>query len=56
MVTYLMANASIRSLEDWMQQAPERTEWVNGELIEKVNTTLRQSKIQAEIAYFMDKV
>jgi Uma2 family endonuclease len=34
-----------------MQQAPERTEWVNGELIEKVNATLRQSKIQVEIAY-----
>jgi Uma2 family endonuclease len=55
MVTNPITTSSIQSLEDWMQQAPERTEWVNGELIEKINTTLKQSRIQAEIAYLWEK-
>jgi Uma2 family endonuclease len=40
----------IQSLEDWMQQAPERTEWINGELVEKQGMTLKHSKVQAKIA------
>jgi Uma2 family endonuclease len=55
MVTNPITTSSIRSLEDWMQQAPEQTEWVNGELIGKINTTLKQSRIQAEIAYLWGK-
>jgi Uma2 family endonuclease len=42
----------IRSLEDWIQQAPNGTEWVNGELVEKKGMTLKHSKVQAKIAYF----
>lgn len=41
----------IRSLEDWMQQAPNGTEWVNEELVEKNGMTLKHSNVQAEIAY-----
>lgn len=41
----------IHSLEDWMQQAPNGTEWVNEELFEKKGMTLKHSKVQAEIAH-----
>ena len=41
----------IQSLEDWMQQAPNGTEWVNEELVEKNGMTLKHSKLQAKIAY-----
>ena len=40
----------IRSLEDWMQQAPNGTEWVNEELVEKKGITLRHSRLQAKIS------
>jgi Uma2 family endonuclease len=39
----------IRSLEDWMQQAPNGTEWVNEELVEKNGMTLKHSKVQSRI-------
>ncbi|MBW4517813.1 MAG: Uma2 family endonuclease [Timaviella obliquedivisa GSE-PSE-MK23-08B] len=42
-------SSSIQSLEDWMQQAPNGTEWVNEELVEKKNMTLKHSKVQARI-------
>lgn len=42
---------SIQSLEDWMEQAPNGTEWVNEELIEKNGMTLKHSNVQAEISY-----
>lgn len=41
----------IQSLEDWLQQAPNGTEWVNEELVEKNGMTLKHSKLQAKIAY-----
>jgi len=34
------------SLEDWLASPPNNTEWVNGELIEKTDMTLKHSKIQ----------
>lgn len=40
------------ALEDWMQNPPEHTEWVNGELVEKTGMTLKHSKIQARIATY----
>lgn len=40
------------SLEDWMQNPPEHTEWVNGTLVEKSGMTLKHSKIQARIATY----
>jgi len=43
--------SKIFSLEDWMQNAPDDTEWVNGELLEKNGVTLKHSRIQGNI-YF----
>ncbi|MBW4633506.1 MAG: Uma2 family endonuclease [Iphinoe sp. HA4291-MV1] len=40
------------SLEDWMQNPPNNTEWVNGELLEKNGVTLKHSRIQANLAYY----
>lgn len=34
------------SLEDWLANPPNNTEWVNGELLEKTGMTLKHSKIQ----------
>jgi Uma2 family endonuclease len=39
----------IQSLEDWMQQPPEGTEWVNEELVEKNGMTLKHSRVQAKL-------
>lgn len=39
------------SLEDWMQNPPDRQEWVDGELFEINNMTLKHSKIQGNL-YF----
>lgn len=38
------------SLEDWLQNPPENTEWVDGELLEKTGMTLKHSRIQATLA------
>ena len=45
-------SSNICSLEDWMHNAPENTEWVNGELVEKNDMTLKHSRIQAKLATY----
>lgn len=40
------------SLEDWMQSSPESTEWVNGELLEKKEVTLKHSRIQGNLYFY----
>lgn len=40
------------SLEDWLHNAPEGTEWVNGELLEKNGVTLKHSRIQAKLSTY----
>jgi Uma2 family endonuclease len=42
----------IVSLEDWMQNPPDSTEWVNGELIEKTGMTLKHSKVQGNLYFY----
>ncbi|CBN56737.1 MULTISPECIES: hypothetical protein [Kamptonema] len=37
------------SIEEWMQNPPENTEWVDGELIEKNGITLKHSRIQLKL-------
>jgi Uma2 family endonuclease len=39
------------SLEDWMQNPPDHQEWVDGELFDINNMTLKHSKIQGNL-YF----
>lgn len=40
------------SLEDWLQNPPEHTEWINGELVAKNNMTLKHSRIQFKLGHF----
>jgi Uma2 family endonuclease len=52
-MTTIKENLSINySLEDWMQNSPEGTEWVNGELFEKNGVTLKHSRVQAKLATY----
>jgi Uma2 family endonuclease len=48
----VISNVSKLSLEDWMQNPPDKTEWVNGELLEKNGVTLKHSRIQANLAFY----
>ncbi|WP_341529704.1 Uma2 family endonuclease [Nostoc sp. UHCC 0302] len=48
--TTALTNVSPFSLEDWMQNPPEHTEWVDGQLVEKNGVTLKHSRIQANLA------
>lgn len=50
-VTTLRSRSSlINSLEDWLENPPERTEWVDGELFEKNGMTLKHSKAQSRLS------
>ncbi|MBP0022331.1 MAG: Uma2 family endonuclease [Cyanobacteria bacterium SBLK] len=44
--TLIPQNSKTLSLEDWLENPPEHTEWVNGGLVEKNGMTLKHSKIQ----------
>ena len=50
--TVPLNSCQIQSLEAWIQNPPERTEWVNEELIEKDGITLKHSRIQARLATY----
>ena len=38
--------------EDWIQNPPEKKEWVDGKLLEKNGMTLKHSRIQAKLATY----
>jgi len=40
------------SLDDWMENPPNSTEWINGELIEKNGMTLKHSRIQSQLSAY----
>ncbi|MEQ8464245.1 Uma2 family endonuclease [Coleofasciculus sp. E1-EBD-02] len=40
------------SLEDWMENPPIGTEWINGELIETNGMTLKHSEIQGNLYFY----
>ncbi|MCU0526411.1 MAG: Uma2 family endonuclease [Elainella sp. Prado103] len=40
------------SLEDWLDNPPERTEWIDGSLIAKNGMTLKHSKIQGNLYFY----
>ncbi len=40
------------TLEDWIQNPPEKKEWVNGQLLDKNAMTLKHSRIQAKLATY----
>jgi Uma2 family endonuclease len=41
---------NIQSLEDWIQNPPDRTEWVNDTLVEKNGMTLKHSRVQSKLS------
>lgn len=49
--TVLSTPSQSLSLEDWMENPPIGTEWVDGELVEKNGMTLKHSRIQGNL-YF----
>ncbi|HAA29961.1 MAG TPA: hypothetical protein DCE56_22580 [Cyanobacteria bacterium UBA8553] len=40
------------SLEDYLQNPPQGTEWVDGQLVEKTGMTLKHGRIQAKLATY----
>lgn len=42
----------VYSLEDWLANPPVGTEWVDGELVEKSDMTLRHSEVQANLSFY----
>ncbi len=50
--TVISNNPKILSLEDWMQNPPECTEWVDGEIVEKNGMTLKHSKVQGNLYFY----
>ncbi|MGK7920005.1 MAG: Uma2 family endonuclease [Trichodesmium sp.] len=40
------------TLENWVQNPPEKKEWVNGKLLEKNSMTLKHSRIQANLSFY----
>jgi Uma2 family endonuclease len=46
----LPQNPNIQSLEDWIQNPPDRTEWANDTLVEKHGMTLKHSRVQSKLS------
>lgn len=42
----------VLSLEDYLQNLPDRMEWVDGQLVEKSGMTLKHGRIQAKLATY----
>jgi Uma2 family endonuclease len=50
--TISSSSTPILSLDEWMQNPLKHTEWVNGELVEKTEVTLKHSKIQGSLYFY----
>lgn len=50
--TVVTNDSQIFSLDDWMQNPPEHIEWVDGQLVEKNDMTLKHGRIQAKLATY----
>lgn len=52
-VSTVVSNQSpVISLEDWLENPPVGTEWVDGELLEKNGMTLKHSRIQGNLCFY----
>ncbi len=49
--TIISNDPKILSLEDWMANPPDHTEWIDGELVEKTDMTLKHSKVQSNLSF-----
>jgi Uma2 family endonuclease len=54
MVTPIVAveRTKIFSFEDWLENPPEGTEWVEGNLVQKNGMTLKHSEIQSNLSFY----
>ena len=52
MIATISPSSTTITLEEFLANPPEHQEWVDGELIEKTDMTIKHSKIQAKLAYF----
>jgi len=50
--TVVSNKSSAISLEDWMENPPVGTEWVDGELLDKNGMTLKHSRIQSKLSFY----
>lgn len=50
--TVISNDLKILSLEDWIENPPEHTEWIDGELVEKTGITLKHSKVQGNLSFY----
>lgn len=50
--TVISNDPKILSLEDWMENPPDHTEWIDGELVEKTGMTLKHSKVQGNLYFY----
>jgi Uma2 family endonuclease len=50
--TVISSNSEFISLEDWMENPPVGTEWVDGKLLDKNGMTLKHSKIQGNLYFY----
>lgn len=50
--TVISNKSSVVSLEEWMENPPVGTEWVDGELLEKNGMTLKHSRIQGTLCFY----
>ena len=44
--------SKVFTLEDYMLNPPDNTEWVDGQLVEKNGMTAKHSRIQAKLSYY----
>ncbi len=49
--TIISNNSEIISLEEWLENPPVATEWVEGKLLEKKGMTLKHSRIQSKLSF-----
>jgi Uma2 family endonuclease len=50
--TVVSNKSQVISLEEWMENPPVGTEWIDGELIEKNGMTLKHSEIQGNLYFY----
>jgi len=50
--TVISNSSQVISLEEWMENPPVGTEWVDGTLLEKNGMTLKHSRIQGNVYFY----
>jgi Uma2 family endonuclease len=51
-VSPVISSSTPLTLDEWLQNPPDRTEWVDGNLVEKDDMTLKHSRIQSNLSFY----